>query len=257
MRSTAWTLLYAAYLVFAVSTAHAKITPDSLVGLWYFDEGKGDTTADSSPNAFQGAIKGARWEDGKLGKALNFAKGDTVTFTLGKGTLRTSWSVAMWIKFTDLAGQQNYFSVWDQSDNRSVPYKTDGNELRFWSNLWNVGSSFNVSSKTWYHVANVYDGKNAAIYIDGAQKVSQAVAAFILQDQNQTAWVATDKGIGFLTACVVDEVGLFKVGLEAGDVKSIMESGLGRATGLEPVEPRGKLARTWGIIKVEASGLSG
>ena len=35
--------------------------------------------------------------------------------------MRNKASVIMWLQFTDLGGQQNYFSVWDQNSNRLVP----------------------------------------------------------------------------------------------------------------------------------------
>ena len=91
----------------------------------------------------------------------------------------------MWIQFTDLGGQQNYFSVWDQNNNRLVPYKEGGNMLRCWSNKWNVVSG--VSAKKNYHIANIYDGKKASIYINEKEKVAQDVPKFELFDTPQTA----------------------------------------------------------------------
>jgi hypothetical protein len=51
---------------------------------------------------------------------------------------------------------------------------------------------------------------------------------------------------------VLDEVAIFSIGLEEGDINDIMNSGLEVATGLKaPVESQGKLAVTWGKIKGE------
>ena len=58
---------------------------------------------------------------GKFGHALEFKKGYIVTIPLGKRAMRNKASVIMWLQFTDLGGQQNYFSVWDQNSNRLVP----------------------------------------------------------------------------------------------------------------------------------------
>ena len=44
-------------------------------------------------------------------------------------------------------------------------------------------------------------GESCSIYIDGEEEVSQKVPKFQLQDQDQTAWLATDRGTGFLSAC--------------------------------------------------------
>jgi hypothetical protein len=130
-----------------------------------------------------------------------------------------------------------------------VPYKPAGNIFRFWSNNWDIPSDFAVSAKTWYHVANVYDGTKAYIYVDGDLKVSQAVPNFSLADNQQTAWVATDRGTGFLSNCIVDEVGLFNVALTGDDIKNIVAKGLSRAIGITAVEPSSKLAQTWGAIR--------
>ena len=225
----------------------AKINPKTIVGIWLLDEGKGDTVKDFSGNGYDGKITGAKWVEGKFGKALSFAKGNTVTVPLGDGTVRDKIGVIMWIKFLDLSGQQNYFSIWDSSNKRYVPYKTAGNEFRFWSNSWNVGSGFSASAKTWYHVANVYDGGKAYIYIDGELKVSQSVSHFTLDDNRQTMWIATDRGRGFLSNCVVDEVALFNEAIAEEEIKSIKDKGLNSI--LTDLEPLAKLTTTWGVIK--------
>jgi len=43
-----------------------------LVGLWHFDEGKGDKALDSSKRGNHGQIKGAGWVEGISGQALSF-----------------------------------------------------------------------------------------------------------------------------------------------------------------------------------------
>ena len=45
---------------------------DGLVGAWHFDEGQGNIAHDSSGNNNHGTIYGAKWVDGKFGKALEF-----------------------------------------------------------------------------------------------------------------------------------------------------------------------------------------
>ena len=49
----------------------AKIDPDSITGMWLFNEGKGNTATDSSGNGNDGEIHGAKWVDGKFGKHLS------------------------------------------------------------------------------------------------------------------------------------------------------------------------------------------
>ena len=53
----------------------AKLDPETLSGIWFFDEGKGGVANDSSENGNDGEIVDAQWVDGKFGKALKFEGG--------------------------------------------------------------------------------------------------------------------------------------------------------------------------------------
>ena len=230
-----------------VGYSQAEIDPDRIVGIWLLDEGKGDVAEDASGNGRKGEITNSKWEKGKVNGALEIKKGGTVTIPLGKGIIEDKVTFILWINFTDIAGQQNYFSIWDQSNNRYVPYKEGTNTLRSWTNTWNVTSGVTVKAGTWYHVANVYDGETCKIYINGEEKVSQKVPKFQLQDQDQTAWLATDKGVGFLSATIMDEVGIFNDGLTEDEVQDIMNDGI-EFTAFA-VEPSDKLPVLWGRLK--------
>ena len=110
-------------LSLVVGYSQAEIDPDKIVGIWLLDEGKGDTAEDASENGRKGTITNSKWVDGKVDGALEIKKGGTVTIPLGKGIIDDKVTFTLWINFTDIAGQQNYFSIWDQSNNRYVPYK--------------------------------------------------------------------------------------------------------------------------------------
>jgi hypothetical protein len=77
------------------------------VGIWLYDESKGDVAEDISENGYDGKITGAAWEKGKFQNALSFDKGDTVTALLGVGTVRNNITILMWINFLSLTDQQN------------------------------------------------------------------------------------------------------------------------------------------------------
>lgn len=230
-----------------IGYSDAKINPERIVGIWLLDEGNGNTIEDSSENGNKGNATNSNWVDGKVDGALSIKKGGTVTIPIGKGTIRDKMSFILWLQFTDIGGQQNYFSIWDQSGNRYVPYKDGGNTLRSWTNNWNISSGVVVKAGTWYHVANVYDGNTAKIYVDGEEKVSQGVPKFQLLDQDQTAWLATDRGTGFLSATIMDEVGLFNNALSEEEIQTIMEDGIYHTA--YAVEPSEKLPVVWGELK--------
>lgn len=234
-------------LSLVASYSHAKIDPDRIVGIWLLDEGNGDVAEDASENGRKGTITQGNWENGKFDGALEIKKGGTVTIPLGTGIIEDKVTFVLWLNFTDTAGQQNYFSIWDQSNNRYVPYKNGGHLLRSWTNTWDIASGVTVKADTWYHVANVYDGETCKIYVNGKEEVSQNVAKFQLQDQDQTAWLATDRGTGFLSATIMDEVGLFNDGLTEDEVQSIMNDGIYHTA--YAVEPLDKLPLLWGKLK--------
>ena len=231
--------------VFLFSNAEAKLSLDDNIGIWLLDEGKGDVAKDSSPNKYDGELKGGKWVKGKFGQAIEFKKGDTVVIPLGKGSMKNKASVIMWLQFTDIAAQQNYFSVWDSGENRLVPYKDPGNMLRCWSNKWNVASGVSAKKDQWYHIANVYDGKTARIYIDGKEKVMQDVPKFELSDTPQTAWLATDKG-GWISACVIDEFVFFSRAVTAKEVNELFTKGVEGALSVDGYE---KLPTIWANLK--------
>ena len=106
-----------------VGFSDAQIDPEKIVGIWLLDENKGDVAEDASGNGYDGTITQSDWVDGEVDGALDIKKGGTVTIPFGKGVVTDKMSFILWIQFTDISGQQNYFSIHDQSSNRYVPYK--------------------------------------------------------------------------------------------------------------------------------------
>ena len=49
---------------------------------------------------------------------------------------------------------------------------------------------------------------------------------FELDDQDQTAWLATDKGTGFLSSCVIDEFIFYSRAVTAKEVDEISKKGI-------------------------------
>ena len=234
------------FLVICLLTnLEAKLSLDDNIGIWLLDEGKGDVIKDSSPNKYDGELTGGKWVKGKFGQAIEFKQGQTAIIPLDKGSMRDKASVIMWLQFTDIVKQQNYFAVWDSGDNRLVPYKDGTNLLRCWSNQWNVSSGVTVKEDQWYHVANVYDGKTASLYVDGKEKVKQNVPKFELSDTPQTAWLATDKG-GNVSACVIDECIFFSRAVTAEEVNDLFTKGIDGALN---VNNYNKLPTIWGDLK--------
>ena len=86
------------------------VLPPSLkpVGYWKFDEGTGNTVADSSGNGNNGTFAGtgSHWVDGKLGKAGSFNGTDNVV-TLQSQPNFSKFSITAWVNLTS-TGFGNY-----------------------------------------------------------------------------------------------------------------------------------------------------
>jgi hypothetical protein len=50
------------------AVAYADIDPNSIVGIWLFDEGTGEMAKDSWVNGYHGKLNGPVWVDGLFGK---------------------------------------------------------------------------------------------------------------------------------------------------------------------------------------------
>ena len=51
---------------------------------------------------------------------------------------------------------------------------------------------------------------------------------------------------------IIDDVAIFGAVLAQSDIGNIMNNGVGKATGLTPVSPKGLLATVWGGIREDA-----
>ena len=69
---------------------------------------------------------------------------------------------------------------------------------------------------------------------------------FELFDPPQTAWLATDKGTGFLSSCVIDEFIFFSRAVTAKEVSEIFKKGI---DGALSVDGTGKLPTVWADLK--------
>ena len=55
-----------------VQESISEIDPESLMGMWHFDQGQGNTVKDSSPNGNDGKIVDAERVEGKEGMGIEF-----------------------------------------------------------------------------------------------------------------------------------------------------------------------------------------
>ena len=257
---TIFSVIFVALFMLLSQVSLAKVKSESMVAVWLFDEGKGSVVTDSTGNGHDGKIeKGAKWVNGRFGKALEFDGADdwvsvphskNLGFASGK-----SFTITVHYKGSQLGG--SLFGKGYEDKSQALP----------WYLLWNDGSSPKVTlylrdeggasfradgtsvvaDDKWHFVAAVADASKgkSSIWIDG-KKEAEA-------DFNKKSGYGTSEGVVAIgrhydryTKGIIDDVALFNVALTSDDIKTVMDEGLEVALAVSPLS---KLAITWGEIR--------
>jgi len=243
-------------IIFAISItifAHHQLEADSLVAYWDFEESAGEEIKDQSGNGNNGQVNGAKWVQGKFGKAMEFDGDDFVLvpnsdlYNFGKSD---SFSISLWINYEPKGDWQGTL----QKFNGGYPFKVEiepDNDLYF---AIYDGSNFpkafigNVNSE-WHHCGFVRDVKTDKLYsyLDG-----ELVEA---NDDNTTAEIANaadlyigarKPGNAITYKGMLDDMAIYNRVLTEAEIKSAAN---GKLPELADVEPLSKLATTWANIK--------
>ena len=239
------TLIVLSLVLTSISTAELDLK--TAVGMWLFDDGKGDTAVDSSENGNDGElVNGPKWiKNGKFGSALEFngdeSKGHVVVGNLG---LSGAVTLILWAKPSDVNDDDRLISNLSGPTNPAFAIRFQSGAVDIWGRAWKpVIPKFDENK--WGHYAFVLDGEgNATGYYNGKEA-----------DTVTDTYIFTDIGIGvtFLHqwgqhySGIFDEVAFFSVALTEADIKTLMTKGLKSAL---TVYPAGKLTTTWGNIKI-------
>ena len=249
-------------LILAVSPyALAKVDPDTVVGMWLFEEGVGDVAKDTSKTGNDGTIAGPKkWRDGKFGQALEFNGNDVyVEVASNKSIILEELTIVAWANLEPSQGARwqsimmrgqnprNYLLVVDR-DSQKLQLSITKGAPGAWAGPIDGPV---ITGDGWHHLAGVIGEKaGLVIYTDGEEVGKQAYAKPSLDADPARMRIGDGSGGGHQCEGLLDEVALFNVGLEQDDIKTIMEDGLERATGLLAVEPESKLTTTWGKLKI-------
>ena len=224
----------------------AEFALETAVGMWLFDEGKGDTAADSSENGNDGKLEnGPKWiKNGQFGSALEFdgneSKGHVVVGDLG---LSGEVTLILWANPSDATDDDRLISNLSGPTNPAFAIRFQSGAVDIWGRAWKpVIPKFDDNK--WGHYAFVLDSEgNATGYYNGKEG-----------DTVTDTYIFTDIGIGatFLHqwgqyySGQFDDIAFFSVALTEDDINVAMTKGLKSALA---VYPAGKLTTTWGNIK--------
>ena len=226
----------------------AKLDPEAVLGIWFFDEGKGGTAKDSSENGNDGEIVDAQWVAGKFGEALKFEGGAHVA--VGDfSDYADEVSIVALIK-TPAAPAWSDIIVGPCGD---VILTLKDHKLNFAGQCaqpipHNTWSKTLLNDDKWHYVAGTYDGKKVNVYVDGELEASNA-AAGPFKTGPKYIGSRDDKQEAFTG--IIDELAFFNVALSEADVKAIADSGLSVALGFAAVSAQAKLTTAWAKLKSE------
>jgi hypothetical protein len=232
--------------------SYAEIDEASFIGMWLFDDNKGDTAKDSSQNGNDGTFIGdPQWVEGKFGKALSFDGVDDYMDTgLNTDDLSSPITISFWMNAAQIKKSPlvSGYNGADPNANRwDIQLSRDGaGKIRWVEHEGRDGaiSATVIQADTWYHVAVIHDLPNSEshIFVDGVLEAT----AKIEQDLNTNRVLQIADGDGDCYGGIIDDVAIFNAVLTEDDILTIMNKGL---EGMTAVSPSGKLASTWADIK--------
>ena len=249
------------------TTSDAKIDPETVAGIWLFDEGNGKTAKDLSGNDNDGELmEGAKWEDGQFGQAVLFdGKDDYVEILPSPLFNPEKFTVTFWMYPTAVGGN-NPAGKGSATLVIANGNPGDGGNANWWFEFWNAGNFEFKSCQAgcaaattplnkpdqWHFIAGIYNGTEYELYIDGEfkskgpNKVGAPEKGLLIGSGLCPAGHGCDGGY---FKGIVDDVAMFSDTLSEADLKTLMEDGVGKTLGVAPVEPAGKLATVWGSLK--------
>ena len=226
-----------------------------IVAYWSFDEGKGTDAKDASGNGNDGDITGAKWVDGKFGKALEFdgnfvlvPNDDSYNFTKEQ-----SFSIVLWINYEAKGDWQGVLQKFDGG----YPFKVEvnpSNELYFalWDQTNNPGASVGNVSGSWHHAAFVRDRSQKKLYsyLDGVlHETKDDTITGTIANIADLYIGARKPGNTILFYGILDEIAIYDRILSEAEINAAVKGNLPEIK--TAVRPKGKLTAIWGQIKSE------
>jgi hypothetical protein len=239
-----------------------KYADADIIGAWLLDE---DGT-DSSGNSNDGVVTGdPEWEDGKFGQAMVAVPNKYVDFpppTSDPMTLDDEFTVMAWLKPNQwIGGWQAAFSMQAGSSGAEIYGIYFGNAGGTEILLWTTGTSITTGAGgidlgVWTHGAVTYDGANLVLCKNGEKVTEKAFAGPLDNKDGKGRFVingnynSLNGGLAEFCDSLIDEVLIFDEALSQTEIADYMNNGFEAVSGTTAVDASGKLATTWGKLRV-------
>ena len=252
-------------LMFA-GPGYAQIDPETVLGIWLLDEGKGDIAEDASGNGNDGTLMGApNWVDGKFGDALEFSGSSTYVNCGNAEALNVNvFSVSFWYNFPSTQSWNHMISR-GQHVASGTPGSVNWGVMMYSAEQRILFETYNDTGWTavitdtttgqWHHVVATFDGSTMQLYHDG--QLAGTSGGGILLDPSRPFVIGgrSDAGsVGGIFNGSIDDVGYFSVVLSPEDIQAIMDYGLAGVVGGQPLAQRpdpedgALIEQTWGSL---------
>jgi len=253
-------LVFLISFVFILGLFLTSAAQADLVGWWRLDEGSGTIASDSSGGGNDGTFVGTpEWTDGKVGGALEFDGGDSVSVPGGADINPESITLMTWVNFNEVDT-----AVMERQD-----YLSRGDDYAFSLHEWNanqmihgivtsaggwtvVGGQTVVEADIWYHTAMTYDAgtDKLILYLDGEVDGELTLTTGLEHRLGGSLTLGTYSGRDLLGK--LDEVKIFDVALSQDEIKAEM-GGAGFAYAYNPIPENGALhSDTWVTLSWKA-----
>ncbi len=226
--------MIAAALLLAAASAGALRA--DVVAYWDMDDMKGNIVTDRCGGHDGKFNSSPEWVDGRFGGALFFdGAGDFVNCGGGKkrGEAETwadigkSITVAAWIKVRSFV--KDYHAIVTKGDTSwRLARNANSNAVEFAGNgdatLWFVRGNINVNDGKWHHIAGVYQGTDAALYVDGVLDNSSTRARPMSGNTYDVCIGANQQRSGRVWHGSIDDVIVFDHALNAAEIRLLYTS---------------------------------
>ena len=246
-------------ILICANISDAKVRAESIVALWAFDEGSGDTANDFSGNNNQGKLNGdTSWVNGKFGKALQFDGDMDYVEVQHDETLNIieELSIAVWAKFEQIPARENVLLDKGPKGGNAQYYlgyepAEEAYFLNFFGLGWHAGDHFN-SPKTadtdWHHVAVTFDTASGTIKscVDGVCNEHTTDDFLVTKGEDNliigdARFLETNRNFSYTG--IIDEVAIYDIVLTEDEIKTLASGSMAE------VAFAGKLATTWAQLK--------
>ena len=262
-------ILMKSYVLFAILvffgfgclilSSDADFDPETLVGAWLFDEGKGNTADDASGNDLDGTLHdNPKWVDGQFGTALEFNGTSSYVEIPAHANPQESITVSIWVKSNVANWNQHGWFV--EKRNAYVLHPNQNTKVVAWAicngGCWNKPGGWNDKSvgpadiTKWHMYTTTFDSTTGEwfIYIDAEVASEMVINKTPLDADNGPVFIGRDTCCaGRFGNAIVDEVAIFSVALEQKEIESLMKNGLSQS--VLDVYAEGKMTTTWGNVK--------